>query len=265
MAISEKTIDTSRGRTSWIEAGAGWPVILLHAFPLNAGMWRPQLDRVPAGWRFIAPDLRGFGRSSLPEGRATMDEYAADVCAFMDGLELDGAVIGGLSMGGYVAFAMFREAPARFTGMILADTRARADTPKWREGRVALRRILADAGPRGVASEMLPKLLSPGADAATVELVRGAIESASPQALDAAIGAMMDRRDSTPELALISCATLVVAGDQDAVVQTAEAESMHRAITRSAFTLIPGAGHLSSVEQPHAFSRALGDFLLSAL
>src|SRR5207244_6160153 len=109
-----------------------------------------------------APDFRGFGRLLPPSGgrEMTMDDYAADVLALMDGLEIDNAVIGGLSMGGYVTFAMFREEPSRFTGMILADTRSQADTPQAREGRVRLREVLTKEGPRGVADQMLPKLLS---------------------------------------------------------------------------------------------------------
>ena len=116
-------------RTRWLESGAGWPVLLIHAFPLNAEMWRPQLDQVPDGWRFIAPDLRGFG-GSRPSGApvASLDDYAADLEVLLDHLKIDEAVMGGLSMGGYVTFALFRRAPDRFTGMLLADTRSQADT-----------------------------------------------------------------------------------------------------------------------------------------
>ena len=262
-------METDRGRLAWLEAGAGWPVILLHAFPLSAAMWHPQLDRVPDGWRFIAPNLRGFGRSLPPSGgRISMDDYAADVFCLMDGLALDNATIGGLSMGGYVAFAMFRQAPIRFTGMILADTRPQADTPQGREGRVRMRDVLAKEGPRGVADQMLPKLLSEEARREGAEMLRDTramIESAAPQAIDEAIGALMDRPDSTPGLSGISCATLVLVGEQDEITPVAEAVAMQRAIPRSTLCVISGAGHLSSLEQPEAFSRALGDFLLAHL
>lgn len=258
-------MQTARGQAAWLEAGAGWPVILLHAFPLSAAMWRPQLEIVPAGWRYIAPDLRGFGNTALPPGRVTVDEYAADVCALMDGLEIEDAVIGGLSMGGYVVFAMYRMAPARFTGMMLADTRPAADTPAGRQGRVELRKVLAEAGAAGVATEMLPKLLSESASSETIALVRSLIEANRTDGIDAAIGAMMDRPDSTPDLARISCATLVAVGEHDAITPLTDAESMQRAVRRSALTVIPGAGHLSNLEQPVGFSRGLGDFLLSAL
>jgi 3-oxoadipate enol-lactonase len=250
-------MDTARGRMAWLDAGAGWPVVLLHAFPLSADMWRPQLDRIPDGWRVIAPNY-------LSPGAVAMDDYAEDVLGLLDGLEIDDAVIGGLSMGGYVTFAMFRKEPSRFTGMILADTRSQADTAQTREGRVRLREVLAKEGPRGVADQMLPKLLCQSAGDVARD-ARAMIESAAPDAIDAAIGALMTRPDSTPGLAAISCSTLVVVGDQDAITPVAEAEAMQRAIPRSALCVIPDAGHLSSLEQPEAFSRALGDFLLAHL
>jgi alpha-beta hydrolase superfamily lysophospholipase len=117
MTIRERHMDTRLGRMAWLEAGAGWPVVLLHGFPLNAGMWRPQLERVPEGSRFIAPDFPGFGRSEprrVPGNGLGL--YAAAVGDLMDALELDDAVIAGLSMGGYVAFEMYRQLPGRFAG-----------------------------------------------------------------------------------------------------------------------------------------------------
>ena len=265
---------TKRGHASWLEAGAGWPVILLHAFPLNADMWRSQLAAVPAGWRLICPDLRGFGmppeladgsREEPEPAAVSIDEMAADIVELMDCLEIDDAVIGGLSMGGYVTFAMYRQAPARFTGMVLADTRPQADTPQAREGRVKLREVLAAKGPRGVADEMLPKLLSPAAGSDVVARTRMLIEGGDAAAIDAAIGVLMGRPDSTPSLAAISCAALIVVGEHDQITPPADARAMQQAIARSTLCVIPGAGHLSSLEQPAAFSRALGDFLLARL
>ena len=265
MPIAERQTETTRGRMSWLEAGAGWPVILLHAFPLDARMWRPQLDTVPAGWRFLAPDLRGFGSGPPLDGAASMDGYAADVLALMDALHLDDAAIGGLSMGGYVAFALQRAAPARCTRLILADTRAQADTPQGREARVQMRELLAERGPAAIAEQMLPKLLSPAAAPATVAAVRAMIESEPAAGIAAAIGALMNRPDATPQLAHIACATLVAVGDGDTITPPADAEAMHRAIPRSSLAIVPGAGHLANLEQPAAFALALHDFLTSAL
>jgi pimeloyl-ACP methyl ester carboxylesterase len=265
-AIARKTIDTARGRVSWLEAGAGWPVVLLHAFPLSARMWRPQLERVPDDSRIIAPEL-GSLVGGGPHER-TLDDYAADVGALLDAIKIDSAAIGGLSMGGYIAFAMFRQSPARFARMILADTRPQADTPQGREGRQRLRQLLARGGVSAVVDEMLPKLLAPrtaGERPDVVAEVRGIAEALPPGQVDAAIGAMMSRPDSTPDLARISCATLVIVGEEDALTPVAEAEAMHGAIARSVLITLAGAGHLSNLEAPDAFSTALADFLLAPL
>lgn len=266
-------VDLDGRRVAWIEAGSGWPVLFVHAFPVTADMWGRQLRRVPEGWRFVAPDLRGFGQTPLqaagkPVPRLTMDDYAAELGIFLDLLEIDSAVIVGLSMGGYIAFAMHRQLPARFAGLVLADTRSEADTDAGRDGRLRMRELLKQHGTAGVADQMLPKLLSKRARDEQPELaneVRAMIEANSADAIDAAIGALMDRPDSTPDLARISCATLVLAGENDEVTPPRDAEAMHRAIPRSTLTVIPGAGHLSNMEQPDAFSKALGDFLLARL
>lgn len=268
MSIHERSFETGGRRLTFLEAGAGWPLVLLHGFPLKAEMWRPQLERVPEGWRFIAPDFRGFGRADAPGKETTMDDYAADVLALMDGLELEDAVIGGLSMGGYVAFAMYRLEPSRFAGLVLADTRPQAETAQAREGRLHVRELLAKDGPAGVAAHLLSKQLGETTRRERpdiVEQTRALIESASAEAIDSAIDALMARPDSTPGLDAISCATLVLVGEHDEVTPVAEAEAMHRAIRRSTLAVIPGAGHLPNLEQPDVFSRGLCDFLLAHL
>jgi 3-oxoadipate enol-lactonase len=261
--ITRRTIDTIRGRMTWLESGAGWPLVLLHAFPLTAEMWRPQLERVPQDWRFIAPELSG----AVPvEGPRTIDDYARDVAALLDALLIDDAVIGGLSMGAYVTFALWRHAPSVFSGMILADTRPQADTPDARAGRARMRELLAREGVGAIGERMIPKLLSARTleeRPEIVQRVRAIVESNEPRVLDAALDAMMTRPDSTSDLARVSCATLVIVGEQDAVTPPGEADAMHRAIPRSVLVTLAGAGHLSNLEQPDAFSRALADFLLA--
>jgi pimeloyl-ACP methyl ester carboxylesterase len=263
--VRERSIETRRGRMGWLEAGEGWPVVLLHGFPLSAGMWRPQLEAVPSGWRLIAPGLRGFSDGPPVDRPVSMDEYASDVRALLDALEIDRAVIGGVSMGGYITFALFRQEPTRFTAMVLADTRAQADTPAGRDARRQMRTLVERDGARGVADQMLPKLLSPDAPSATVAAVRTMIETTDRAAIDAAIVALMDRPDSTPVLARINVPTLVLVGDADPITPVADAETMQHAIARSQLVVVPQAGHLSNLEQPDVFSRALADFLASAL
>ena len=250
--VSERVVHDTRV----LEAGHGWPVILLHAFPVDADMWRPQLDRVPAGWWFIAPDLRGD----------TVDAMADNVLSVMDALDIDGAVIGGLSMGGYVTFAMYRRVPERFNGMLLADTRSAADTPEAGEQRTRLIALVREKGPRALADAMLPKLLARTTADAQPELreqIYAMAEARGAEALALALAAMRARPDSTAMLGRISAATLVICGDQDAATPLAEVEAMQRGIPRSRLVVLHGAGHLTNLEQPEEFSTALCDFLTS--
>jgi 3-oxoadipate enol-lactonase len=267
--IRETYVSIDGRRTRYLEAGAGWPVVLLHAFPVNADMWRPQLAHVPEGTRLIAPDLRGFSPGSPPAAAGpplTVDDMAADVAALLDHLEIDNAVIGGLSMGGYITFALFRGAAERFSGVILADTRSQADTPEGREARRRMIDLVHSGGAPAVADQMLPKLLSASTDPdfpETESYVRRMIESSPPEALVDAITAMMERPDSSAELPRISCPALVLVGEDDAVTPVADAEAMQQRIVRSRLVVLPGAGHLSNLQAPAAFSLALADFLAS--
>ena len=124
--IREHHVETPARRMRYLEAGAGWPVVLVHAFPLTADMWRLQLESVPDGFRFITPDVRGFGGETPgPAAQPTMDDLAADVEALLNALEIERAVIGGLSMGAYIVFALFRRAPGHGKGLAGIEGRVR--------------------------------------------------------------------------------------------------------------------------------------------
>jgi 3-oxoadipate enol-lactonase len=266
--IRKRSVDSSIGSIEYLEAGAGWPAILLHAFPLHAEMWRPQLERVPHGWRLIAPDMRSFGTGRSNPGSPTMGDYAAGTIALLDALEIDRAIIGGLSMGGYITFELFRRAPERFTGVVLADTRAQADTPEGRQARRNMSELVRTQGPAAVAQQMLPKLLSEGTlrgRANLVSRVRAMIEQSQVAEIDAAIQALMTRPDSTPELARISLPTLVIVGAMDTVTPLTDSELLHREIPRSQLVVLDDAAHLSNVEAADEFSVALENFLTSNL
>lgn len=265
--VREAVVTIGGRRRRYLEAGSGWPVVLLHAFPLNADMWRPTLERVPHGWRYLAPDLRGCGPGAEdPGGPVTMGAYASDISAWLDALAIDSATIGGLSMGGYVTLALFRSEPRRFTGIILADTRPQADTDEGRAGRRTMLAVLQDGGPAAVVDQMIPKLLGetsrrsrPGVEAE----VRRLAATNSAAAIAGALEAMMARADSTYLLPLIACPALVVVGQEDTITPLAEAEAMQRVLPRSRLVVLPAAGHLSSMETPDAFASALADFTTS--
>jgi 3-oxoadipate enol-lactonase len=266
--LRKQSVDAFGGPIEYFESGAGWPVILLHAFPLNAEMWRPQLERVPVGWRFIAPDMRRFGTSRVHAGEPGMTDYAKGVLALLDALGMDRAVIGGLSMGGYITFELFRRAPERLNAVVLADTRAQADTPDGRQARRTMSELVRTKGASAVADQMLPKLLGEKILRGHHELVahvRQLIDTSEVGEIDAAIQAMMTRPDSTPDLARISLPTLVIVGAEDAVTPIADAELLHRQIPRSQLVVLPGAAHLSNLEAPDEFSAALENFLASNL
>jgi 3-oxoadipate enol-lactonase len=251
-------------RLAWLQAGQGEPVVLLHAFPLNADMWQPQLEAVPHGWRLIAPDLRGFGGSSGPPA-VSVDDHAEDVLALLRHLNIERAVIGGISIGGYVTFALYRRAAQRFRGVLLADTRADADTADARAGREALQQTVRAKGAAAAAEAMLPKLLRPRAlsDPALAPIrdrVRELILGASPSGIIDALDALKTRPDSTPTLALITQPTLIIVGQDDQATPPALSEVMHRQIRNATMHIIPDAGHVSNMEQPQAFNAALWDF-----
>ena len=258
----------SEGR---VERGVGRPstadtLVLIHAFPVHARMWEPQLSLSDRGWRIIAPHLRGFGDDAGTGDSPvrSMDDYAADIIDLLDGLGIEKAVIGGLSLGGYVAFAVFRRAPHYFRAMVLADTRPQPDTSEGLEGRKRMLRLVEAAGPQGVADELVPKLLGNTTRQQRpdiVELVRAQAMSSSVAAIEGAIHAMMSRPDSTPLLGSIHCPTLVLVGEEDVLTPPEVSREMQRAIPGSHLVVVQGAGHLSNVEQPHQFNAALADFL----
>lgn len=248
------------------DTGSGIPLLLLHAFPLSRRMWAPQLAALAGRARCIAPDLRGFGES---DGAPpfTIDRFADDAVALLDALGITTpAVVCGLSLGGYIAFALWRRHPARVRAMILADTRATADTAEGRAKRAATIDTARTRGSSAIAEQQAPALLSPRTVArcpGKLGDVRSTIAAQSPDAIVGATEAMLGRPDSTPTLATITVPTLIIVGEDDAITPPADAETMQRAIPGSRLERIAGAGHLSSLERPSAFNEVVAGFLAS--
>jgi pimeloyl-ACP methyl ester carboxylesterase len=194
----------------------------------------------------------------------SMEDYAGDIIDLLDALHIEKAVIGGLSLGGYVTFAVFRRAPQYFRGMILADTRGEADTPEGIEGRKRMLVLVKEQGASAVAEFMLPKLLAEETHRRrpdVVERVRSLMLASSTEAIAGAITAMMGRPDSTPLLGSIHVPTLVMVGENDQLTPPSMSRDLHRAIRDSELCTIAEAGHLSNLEQPDTFNRAIGTFL----
>jgi len=248
------------------EATPSRSLVLLHAFPLAAEMWQPQLAAVPAGWRFIAPDLRGFGQSAAGDAAApaSIDDYAQDVVALLDSLGVDRAVVGGLSMGGYGAFAVLRQAPERVAGLVLADTRSEPDGETARASRDTMAAVLASGGAAAVYERMQPGLLGATTRASAPDVVERVRELALGQPVDGilrGIQSLKFRPDSTPTLAGIACPTLVIVGDEDQITTVDSARQMHGQIPGAELAVISRAGHLSNLERPREFNAVLARFL----
>jgi 3-oxoadipate enol-lactonase len=239
-------------------------LVLLHAFPLSGRMWEGQLSLARHGWHVIAPNFRGVDGQDADPPTSTLDDYAADIVDLLDGLGIEEAVIGGMSMGGYVAFTLLRRAPGYIRGLILADTRSQADTPEGLEGRRRMLALVTAKGADAVADEMIPRLLGPTTRATKPQVVahvRELIRANSTDAIAGGIRALMSRPDVTSALAAIRVPTLVVVGEEDAITPPALAEDMRSKIPGAELVRIPLAGHLPNLEQPASFNAALTRFL----
>lgn len=252
----------SRMELAHEDSGEGSPsVVFIHAFPLDRRMWRAQIDAVGrAGGRAVAVDLAGFGESPLRAG--TVDDHADDVARTMQALSIESAVIVGLSMGGYVALALARRHPQKLAALLLADTKAGADTEEAKRGRAANIERTDKEGVVAVFDAMAPKVFAPNTDRTLIESLRGLAAAQSPHGTKAALAMMRDRPDATPGLASIAVPTRVVVGTADAATPPSEAQIMARAINGAELITIDGAGHFTNVERPEEFNRVLVELLL---
>ena len=252
----------------YVSQGQGLPVVLVHGFPLSKAMWESQVQALSSGSRVIAIDLRGHGESQVVEGPGSMDAFADDINGLLGHLGIDQAVIAGFSMGGYVAFAFYRKYPGKVKALVLADTRPQADTLEAAEGRRNTAKTVLESpeATTGVVDGMLPRLFTQATldgNKALVERAKAIMASTASQAVAADLHAMADRPDSQPTLGQVACPTLVLVGDQDALTPVADSELMQQRVSGAKLVKIPGAAHLSPMEQPEAFNGALREFLAS--
>jgi len=253
-------------RIAYDDHGAGLPILFLHAFPLNRSMWDDQVRALLSENRFrlVAPDWRGFGESDITAEVSTMEMFADDLAALMDSLGIDAAILCGLSMGGYAAFAFLRKYPRRVSGLILADTRPGADSPEARANRENVAILAETQGTGALADLQVPRLISDYTrqHSPSVELhIRQMIDAATPQGVAAASRGMALRADSNDLLSTITCPALVLVGEHDVLTPPDLAQEYAAHIAGAQLVVIPGAGHLSNLEQPQAFLQAVNGFL----
>jgi 3-oxoadipate enol-lactonase len=251
---------------AYTDVGSGPPIVLIHGYPFNRSLWTEQTEVLRSRYRVVAPDLRGFGESDSSEGPVRMNRMAEDVAALMDHLEIEQAVIGGLSMGGYVALAFARMIPARVKALVLADTRAQADTEEGKQTRRQQAEKAVSEGMAGIADAMLPKLLTPETVSKRPELVkrvRDMMLKTKPEGAAAALLGMAQRDDQTDFIAGILVPTLILVGREDAITPVADSEKMQSQIEGSRLVVIENAGHVSNLEQTEQFNDALLGFLSS--
>ena len=244
--------------------GPGDPLILLHAFPLDSRMFEPQTKALAGLRRLITPDYPGFGRSPRIPAQPDVRYYAEGVRGLLDRLALERVVLGGVSMGGYVAFECLRLFPQRVSGLVLANTRAEPDSEEMKENRKKMARRVADEGVGVLVELQMGRLLSRNTfegNEEVVEKVRAMILESNPNGVVAALGAMRERPDSTPLLGKIGVPTLIIGGEEDEISSPEIMGAMAEKIPDSRHVTLSGAGHLSNLEAPEGFNAALKEFL----
>jgi len=250
---------------AYSDRGKGLPLVLIHGFPLCRKMWRPQAEALAkAGCRVITPDLRGFGESDLASGTASMDIYADDIVALMDHLGIDKAVVGGMSMGGYLLLNLLERYPDRVAAPIFIVTKAGSDDDAGRARRTALAEACGTQGILPVAEAFRGILFAPETMTANPELVDevfGWMRATAPLGAVGGLVAMRERKDCVPLLGSFSQPALVIGADQDQAIPVENARILAEGLPDAELCILHGGGHMVNLEQPEAFNKAILEFL----
>jgi pimeloyl-ACP methyl ester carboxylesterase len=234
-------------------------LVLIHAFPLSGAMWQHERRALrDVAVPIIAPSLPGFGGTAVPRGDLTMDDYADSIAAAMDAAKIERAAVAGLSMGGYVAFAMWRRHRRRIERLFLADTRAEADTDEARDRRLRLAALLREKGIEALLKTP-PQWLRK--DSPHWDPLLKAIRGQAAEAVAQGTIAMAHRPDSRPDLPTIDVPTAVVVGEEDTITPLEMAQAMSDEIAGATLSIIPRAGHIANIEAPAAFGTAMRRWL----
>ncbi len=246
------------------DIGSGSPLVLLHAFPFDRRMWEPQASLTNV--RLVCPDLPGFGQS--PVAHSTVDSMADDIAATLDGLKIESCVLGGCSLGGYVALAFARRHAHRLKGLILIDTKAEPDDEAGKANRQKMIDAASTLSASAVIDGMIPKALCEATRTNRLEVVEAVRRLGAAQSVAGIVAAqqmMRDRPDARPALGAIRVPALVIVGEHDAITPPTGARAMTAAIPGARFVELPDAGHLPNLETPDAFNAVVAAWLASVV
>ena len=248
-----------------LDVGQGTPILFVHGFPLDHTMWRFQIAELSSNYRCIAPDLRGFGLSTVTEGKVTMEQFADDLAALLDALQITQPVVFcGLSMGGCIAWQFVRRHVQRLKALILCDTRAVPDSPEVAANRLKTAVDVVEQGSSIVANAMMPRLFAAETaqtQPALVDDLRQVILRTNPLGIAAAARGMAERADACPWLASISVPSLIIVGEHDVISTAAEMRTVAAAIPQSHIEVLPNAGHMAPLENAAMTNAAMRTFL----
>ncbi|HTU40651.1 MAG TPA: alpha/beta fold hydrolase [Candidatus Aquilonibacter sp.] len=265
--IASRQIKSGDAQISYRVLGEGPPVVLLHPFPASHELWLPVAEALAPHYRTILPDLRGHGDSEVGEGPAIMAKHAEDIAHVMDDADAGRAPMIGVSIGGYVLFEFWRRYRGRAAAVALINTKAAADSPEARAGRIQAANDVLDHGTERFFQSMIPRLLGKTTREMRPDLVDGALRmmrKMSPEDVAQVQRGMAERPDSIPTLKMINVPTLIVTGEEDVLTGVNEAQAMHRHISGSQLRVVANAGHYSPWEQPEEVTQLLRQFLDSS-
>ncbi len=242
----------------------GLPVVFIHGFPFSHLMWEPQMKALPNNIRAITYDVRGHGESDVADGIYTIEFFVDDFIALLDHLCIERAVVCGLSMGGYVALRAIERHPERFLALVLCDTRSEADPNEGKVKRSASIKAVKTDGVAAFADGFVKAVFAESTfkrNPAAVEGIKDLIKANSPIGICGTLLALAARTDTTAALSAIKVPTLILVGAEDKLTPPSASESLRDRITRSELHVVPGAAHMSNIENPDEFNRHLISFL----
>jgi 3-oxoadipate enol-lactonase len=269
MTVKASNIQISVGdiTTCFDDFGEGnLPLIFIHGFPFDKSSWQPQMTHFKHTHRVIAYDIRGFGASTAGTEKASISVFADDLVHFMDRMQIEKAIVCGLSMGGYILLNAVKRFPTRFEAIILADTQCIADSEELRAKRKQTILEIGEGGVQTFADGFIKNVFTPlslNNKNGLVKGIKNTILSTKTETITASLFALAERDEACTSLKEIFVPTLILCGREDKVTPVAQSEGLHSEIAESTLHIIENAAHLSNLEQPIEFNKHITHFISS--